>query len=388
MADVLSLPAVEVYREMSAEPVVPNLDPPVASETDRLEELAVRHGRNYDAYLVTEPGWEYFWSRGRRGVVAVARQGRYLFSSGGLLAPAEHQAELLEQLVDRAERDRLVLSFFNIAENQLALFRSFGFQATKWGEEALVDLPGRTWSGKSFEWVRRQTNFCRRHGLAMSECVREAVSPARWERLIADVSEVSRLFLESKPQSTEMRFLQGGFDPQQLGRKRVFIARADQGAGRIEGFLACNPCDDGRTWVMETFRQRPDAVRGTIPFLMHQVMQHLKEEGVERVSLCLIPGLGCRESLPGDSAMARWGLVIGTQKFNLVFDTAGAYHFKSRFRPRFESRYLCVRPKMSFGVAMAFIRLLGVLKVDFAKMIQLAVRRWQKRVSRATLWTP
>jgi len=61
MADVLSLPAVEVYREMSAEPVVPNLDPPVASETDRLEELAVRHGRNYDAYLVTEPGWEYFW---------------------------------------------------------------------------------------------------------------------------------------------------------------------------------------------------------------------------------------------------------------------------------------------------------------------------------------
>ena len=50
-----------------------------------------RHGRSYDAYLVTEPGWEYFWSRGRRGVVAIARQGRYLFSSGGLLAPRRHQ---------------------------------------------------------------------------------------------------------------------------------------------------------------------------------------------------------------------------------------------------------------------------------------------------------
>ena len=388
MADVLSLSAAPLCREMSAEPVVPVLGLSVGSEADRLEELAVRHGRNYDAYLVTEPGWEYFWSRGRRGVVAVARQGRYLFSSGGLLAPEEHQPELLAQLVDHAERNRLVLSFFNIGEEQLPLFRSFGFQATKWGEEALVDLPGRTWSGKCFEWVRRQTNFCRRHGLVMKECVREAVSPARWERLIAEVTEVSQLFLDSKPQSNEMRFLQGGFDPQQMGRKRIFIARADEGAGRIEGFLACNPCDDGRTWVMETFRQRPDAVRGTIPFLMHQVMRQLKDEDVQRVSLCLIPGLGCREPLSGDSALARWGLVIGTQRFNLVFDTAGAYHFKSRFRPRFESRYLCVRPQMSLGAAMAFIRLLGVMKVDFGKIFQLAVNRWRKRVSRATLWTP
>ena len=115
---------------------------------------------------------------------------------------------------------------------------------------------------------------------------------------------------------------------------------------------------------METCRQRPDAVRGTTAFIMHQAMQQFKAEGVLRVSLCLLPGLRCGNPLPGDSAMVRWGLAIGTGRFCPAFETAGAYHFKSRFRPHFESRYLCVRPRMTLGTAVAFIRLLGVMKLD------------------------
>ncbi len=37
--------------------------PPCASHVDGLEAYAFRYGRNYDAYLTTEPGWEPFWSR-------------------------------------------------------------------------------------------------------------------------------------------------------------------------------------------------------------------------------------------------------------------------------------------------------------------------------------
>jgi phosphatidylglycerol lysyltransferase len=194
------------------------------------------------------------------------------------------------------------------------------------------------------------------------------------------------MFLAGKPQSREMRFLQGSFDPRRLGRKRVFIAQNCDN-GRIEGFVACNPCGN-RTWVMETCRQRPDAVRGATAFIMHQAMQQFKAEGVLRVSLCLLPGLRCRQSHPGDSAMVRWGLAIGTGRFCPAFDTAGPYHFKSRFRPHFESRYLCARPRMTLGTAVAFIRLLGVMKLDPRRLIDLVLNRWKKRASRATLLTP
>ena len=355
---------------------------------DPLEDFAFRYGRHYDAYLVTEPGWARFWSRGRRGVVAMMRKGKYLHINGGLLAPPQHRRELLEQLLDYAAARQLVLTFFNIADDELPLFRQFGFQVTKWGEEALIDLENCDWAGGGYEWVRRQVNYCRRHGLVVSECKRPWMANDRWERLMAEISALTPSFLAGKAQTGEMQLLEGHFDPQDLDRKRIFVARSRHGGGRVEGFLACNPCQNGALWAMETYRQRHDAVRGAIPFLMHQAIETFKSEGVRRVSLCLIPGLRCQTPLAGDSALARRGLVAGTRYFGLVFDTAGAYHFKTRFRPRFENRYLCVYPRVTFGSAWAMIRLLGVLRLDTPKLFGLLAARWKKRALRATLHAP
>ena len=167
------------------------------------EDHAFRYGRTYDSYLTTEPGWGYFWSHDLSGVVAVARKGRYLHVSGGLLASAGDKEGLLDELVDHAARQRLVLTFFNVPEDELPLFRRFGFQATKWGEEALVNLDSCTWSGGAYEWVRRQSNYCRRQGLAFSECRRDDVSAGRWDTLLGELAVVSALFLANKPQARE-----------------------------------------------------------------------------------------------------------------------------------------------------------------------------------------
>ena len=139
---------------------------------------------------------------------------------------------------------------------------------------------------------------------------------------------------------------------------------------------------------METCRQRPDGVRGTVAFIMYQAMRQFQEEGVQCASLCLLPGLGCDTPLPGDSAMVRWGLTLGTGRLNPAYATAGAYHFKSRFRPRFECRYICALPRVTLPCAVAFIRLVGALDFNPRKLIGLAWQRWQKRTARATLTAP
>jgi phosphatidylglycerol lysyltransferase len=351
----------------------------------RLEEFAYRYGRYYDSYLAIEPGRECFWSEDMTGVVTYARSGRYLQISGGLLAADEHKEALLGELVDYASKQHLVLSFYNIADEELPYFRKFGFQVTKWGEEAIVDLESCTWQGNAFQWLRRQTNYCLRKHLVLSECKRELLSEDEWERVAAELALVSAAPLETKPQAEEMKFLEGTFDPENLGRKRVFIARDRQGAGRIEGFLVCNPCSDGRRWAFETYRHRPDAVRGTVSFLKHKAMQILQGEGIQSVSLCLVPGLRCHQPLPGDSALARRGMVLGSKYFNFIFDTAGLYHFKSRFRPRFENRYICALPRVSLGSAWAFVHVLGVLNLDFGKLCRIVAERLRKLTTRATL---
>jgi phosphatidylglycerol lysyltransferase len=363
------------------------LAPEFGPDRPSLEEFAYRYGRSYDAYLAAEPGRECFFSREACGAVAYVRMGRYLKVGGGLLAAEHEREQLLAEFVAFTDRERLSPSFYNIAEADLPLFRKYGFQVTKWGEEGVIDLRLRSWSGKDFAWVRRQSNYCRRQGLTVSECLRDAMPAAEWEILMAELDEVSAALLAAKPQAAELRFLDGSFDPGRLGRQRIFIARR-QLSGRVEGFLVCNPYLSGRGRAFEIYRHRPDAVRGTIGFLMHEAMQILQREGIEQVSLCLAPGLRASEPLAGDSALVRWGLTLGCRYFSLIFDAAGLYHFKSRFRPRFENRYLCARPKATLGSGWALVRALGVLRLDVRKLARLFCERLRKDAHRKTLAEP
>lgn len=362
------------------------LQPPAMPRKRSLEEVAFRHGQYYDSYLATDHGRETLWSREGAGAVAFVRLGRYLNVGGGLLADERHRESLLADVVDAADRGGEILSFYNVSESDLPLFRDYGFQATKLGEEAAIDLDRWDCRGKSFEWLRRQVNYGRRQGLNAAEAVREEFSPPQWSSLLAELAEVSEGFLAAKPQSGELRFLDGAFNPHSLGRRRIFVARAK--TGRAEGFLVCNPYRNGAGWAFEIYRQRSEAVRGTIPFLMHEAIQVLQAENVRRISLCLVPGLRTEATLPGDSALVRRGLTLGSRYFSFIFDTAGLYHFKSRFRPTFESRYLCARPKVTLGSAWSLVRLLGVLELDAGKMARVIARRLRHRGRRATLAVP
>ena len=354
---------------------------------DLLEDFAFHYGRCYDSYLALEPGRECFWSAERLGAISYVRSGRYLHASGGLLAADEHKESLLGQFVAFADAHDLHPTFYNLTDGDLPLVRQHGFQATKWGEESLIDLAHCTWEGKAFEWVRRQSNYCRRQGLVFSEADRDGLSPGDWAGVMRQINEVWPAPLAGKPQTGEIQFLEGSFDPSRIGRKRIFLATADEGQGRIEGILVANPAAGGTTWVFETYRHRPDAPRGCVSFLMHQALVAMQAEGVPAVSLCLVPGLGCDRPLAGDSSLARWGLVIGSRYANFIFDSAGLYHFKTRFRPRFEARYLCARPRVTPGSFWSFIKVLGVLNLDVRKLAHVIGHQLSKAGSRATLST-
>ena len=348
---------------------------------EALEHFAYRFGRSYDSYLVTNSGRQQFWASNGAGVVAYVQSGKYLHVGGGLLAAAKHKAQLLAEFVEFARCRDWFISFYNIADDDIGLFRRFGFQVTKWGEDAIIDLTNRTWAGKEFQWVRRQTNYCRRKGLVFSECQAGGLFAAQWDKMASELLEISAARLAARPQAAETGFLDGRFDPDVIGRKRIFLCRS---ADRIEGFVICNPCLNGTEWALDLFRQRPDAPRGTVAFLIHQTLELLKKEQIDRASLCLVPALGCQDRLPGDSRLIRWGLNLG-RHFNVVFDLAGLYHFKSRFRPRFENRYVCSLPRTTVGSVWTFTRLSGALNVSPHKLLRVARVHWQKRARRLTL---
>jgi phosphatidylglycerol lysyltransferase len=318
-------------------------------------------------------------------MISYVRRGRYILAGGGLFAPDDHCETLLGEFVEAASRARLHLAFYNICDEALSIFRKFGFQVTKWGEEPIVDLGNCTWSGKSFEWVRRQTNYCLRNGLAAFEVHPEGLESAQWSRTLAELREVSAQSLGHKPQAVPIRFFEGQIEDHDLGLRRLFIARNTYGAGRVEGFVVCNPMRNGRAWATELYRRRTDSVRGTMAFLFHHILQKLQEEGIRHVGLCLDPGQRCANPLPGDSALVRRSMQFGDRHLGLIFDVAGLRHFKTRFRPRFENRYICANPKATLGSTLAFAHASGLFRLSPLKLARVCIDRARKRVARQSL---
>jgi phosphatidylglycerol lysyltransferase len=358
--------------------------PSVSSRWLESEELAFEFGQVYDSYFATEEGWKRFRVKNRPGLISYRRLGKYVKVIGGLLAGDEEKPRLLQEFNELADSFGLLTSFYNIPEDDIDLFREHGYQVTKWGEEPIVDLQECTWSGKPYEWVRRQTNYCRRAGITIVEHRREEMDDESWNALIRELRAVSDSLLATKPHSGEIQLVEGQLEVPGWGRRRLFVAYS-QDSARIEGFLIALPMQGGRRWSFEMYRHRPDAVRGVVPHLFHEAMIRMKAEGIESVSLCLIPGLGCEEALPGDSALTRRALCFGKKRLNFLFDFAGLYHFKSRFRPRYESRYICSRPRSTPFTTLALFRMSGLLTFDPKKVGQHFVRNCFKRRQRQQL---
>jgi phosphatidylglycerol lysyltransferase len=350
----------------------------------RLEDYAFRFGRAYDSYLAMDLDGEYFWSSDRRGVLRFARHGRYVVVIGGLLAPPDAWDSSLAEFMEFAGRHGYHVTFSNVDEGCLHLFRKHGFELTQMGQDAVLNLAGRTWNGKDFEWVRRQSSYCRRRGLACCELRRERVSPGEWQLKMTELDQVSQEDFRAR-HTGSLRYFVGRFDPERVGRRRLFLACAQGGKGRVEAFLMCNPCRNGELWAIETIRRRDSAPRGTIAFLIHQATQMLQAEGVPRVSLCLIPALRYRPASPDENKQLLWFMDFSARYLGWMFDLRGLYHFKSRFRPDFVPSYAAGYPRLTLMSMYASLKLWGIHRVHPLRLTQRIGSRWLKLHRRRSL---
>ena len=144
--------------------------------------------------------------------------------------------------------------FFNIPRSQTAFFKTHGFQMTKCGEEPIIQLANTDWRGKQYEWLRRQENYCKKHGLEFAELDNDPNDEEYRDRIVPELEEISRLHLGETLHQREMRFFVGQFRPLDMRRRRLFVARQD---GQLVAFLVCTPGLDGDFWAIETYRRRP-----------------------------------------------------------------------------------------------------------------------------------
>jgi lysylphosphatidylglycerol synthetase-like protein (DUF2156 family) len=71
--------------------------------------------------------------------------------------------------------------------------------------------------------------------------------------------------------------------------------------------------------------------------------------------------------------------------FGWAYDIAGMRHFKTRFRPRYEPRYVCTLPNVSIGTLYAMLSAFDGLRLDYVKVARTIIDRIRKRSARSHL---
>lgn len=351
-----------------------------------IEQFAYRYGQVYDSHLAAEADRQRFRATDGSGMLSYVRLGRHLKIGGGLLAPAESRERLLREFLEQCRVRKQTAAFFTITEADVELFHRAGCEVAKWGEDPIVDLASWNCRGKDFEWLRRQRNFCRRQGVDCREWSPSEVGHEERAAVLAEIRAVSQEWLAAKPQAEPLGFFNGEPTPEILERGRVFLVRAEEGRGALEAFVVASPFDDGRRFALDIYRHRNDAVRGAIPFAMLHALDTLQAEGIEAVSLCMVAAMGTTPA--GERAtLADRLLSWGGRSLSPLFDLAGMYHYKSRFRPRFEPRYVCTWPRATLMTSLTNFYLTGITNFSVGKLCRRTWSLWRKRRLR-TLATP
>jgi phosphatidylglycerol lysyltransferase len=267
---------------------------------------------------------------------------------------APHQARRL--IHDFTSAMMRPVGAYQVSPLMLEAFRQEGFGDVQIGKEAIFDLDRFTLAGGKMELVRAATNKARRDGVVVSEHHPFAEDAAA---INDELREISAEWLKGRG-NHELGFVLGSLTLDRPSAKRYFIARSENGTGRVEGFIVCEPIYGRSGYYLDVTRRRPDAIRGTMELLSTEILRLVGNEGYQMASMGLAPlALLDDPDLENHPVLTRLMRFV-YERVNLNYDFKLLYRYKAKYHPHtWEPRYFCFnqrRPSLSMLYAVIQVR--------------------------------
>ncbi len=318
------------------------------AEHRKIAEIARAHGHTGVAPFVDDPDLDVFVSANGRAAIAYRYEAGVLLALGDPLGPPEEMAPLLDAF-ERFCRERdWEFAFFQASPAMLPLYAARGFRAIHIGEEPVIDAPTFTLDGGPMGDVRRAVHRLERAGvrvLSFYPRVRpfDPVLDDDAATVLPGLRAVSNDWLAAHP-GGEKSFGMGRFDARQLGTRWVLVAVAE--SGRIEAFATWAEVPAERGWSLDLTRRRADAPPGVMDLLVAAAAREAKERGDRGLSLGLSALVQVDARPDPDADRVRAFLRRRLEPF---YDFEGLFHWKKKFQPRFEDRFLVVPGPLSMA---------------------------------------
>jgi len=256
--------------------------------------LAPRSGRSVLGDHIDHPsGFLALSARNQRftvpdiaGFIPYRRQGRHRLVPGGVHAPADCRADLLDAFLRESAGDNEEVVALQVRAQDVALFRSRGFRVDAFGSTFALGLEKFSFAGTKRMKLRNRIKRARDAGVTVVELGRDrACPPGLWSRL----GEISRAWLKTKG-GHELDLLVGEMGQPGDPDRRVFVAFDRQ--ERPLGFITYVPVWGERPGVLHDLTRRvPDAPTGVMELINATALARFQAEQIRFLHFGFTPFL-------------------------------------------------------------------------------------------------
>ncbi|WP_159865145.1 bifunctional lysylphosphatidylglycerol flippase/synthetase MprF [Novosphingobium sp. 9U] len=242
-------------------------------------------------------------------------------------------AALLWRLREMSHRCQGRILLYEVSPQVLDLAIGMGLQIVKYGEEAVVDLPGFDLQTPALRSLRKSQRVAARAG-ATFRIVPAAAVPV----ILDDLQAVSNAWMQARNHQ-EKGFSLGRFERAYVRNFDVALVMVED---RIVAFANLWLTADKQEASVDLMRHSEDAPAGAMDFLFVHLLLWAKERGYQRFILGMVPlsGIDARPLAPAWAKAAALVFRHG----NAFYGFRGLRSYKEKFAPRWEPRYVAGPP--------------------------------------------
>lgn len=333
----LVLPLLKLFR---AKPGI--LMVPTSADMEKAIQIA-RSSDDASSFLALTGDKSFFFSPTGRSMICFAEEGPYWFVMGDPLGDREEFCDLVCSFRERAEASGRKAVYYEVSENDLSLYIEQGLAPVKIGENAKVPLAALSFE-KGSDWHGQRHTLKK---LARDGSEFRILSDEEVEAVLPRLKEISVQWLESK-QGHEKGFSLGFFSDDYI---RLFKIAVVERNGEIQAFANVWTSAGKNEVSPDMMRYMDKAPSDTMEFLFLNLMLWAKEEGYAYFDLGMAPLSGVTGGLNG----SLWGRAAEMlyEHGNTFYNFQGLRHYKEKYKPVWEPRYVAVPHELSLPAVLA-----------------------------------
>ena len=284
----------------------------------------------------------------------------YRVSGGVALAvadPAGNPAAFHDLLADFLQYCRVndwSASLIHTEQKYIELYKQLDFDIQKIGEEAIVNIQDFSQSVAGNKYFRNIANRFESKGYT-----NEVLLPPHNEAVIARLRSISDDWLK-RGGRTERGFMMGYFSESYMQQCPVMVVR--DAAGTIQAFINQLNASNKQEANFDLLRHTQTSLGNINDFLMLKFIAYLAEQGYTKLNMGLAPlaGLGAENVDKSGVIDNIFGFVYSNS--NRFYSFQGLKRFKSKYEPKWESRFIVYQNGMP-GLTKTLTGLLRAMRV-------------------------